>query len=144
MTSPRENSGTGNLGRKHIKSFASGLAHMFASSAQHYAWLAHKLGIPTVTIDLIELRIEPAEFNTDRNRVLAEMCQRTLLRNIEKLTPPGSVVSAVLSAQFGIEDYSEDNHTASIGESIFSVILTDDQGKKWRVDHVEKRLLVQS
>ncbi|MDE8731363.1 hypothetical protein PZH39_16935 [Desulfovibrio desulfuricans] len=27
------------LGRKHIKSFASGIAHMFACSAQHYAWL---------------------------------------------------------------------------------------------------------
>lgn len=139
----REISETGNLGRKHIKSFASGIAHMFASSAQHYAWLAHKLGIPMVTIDLLELRIEPAEFNTDRNRILAEMCQRTLFRNVEKLTPPGSVVSAVLSAQFGIDDYSDDNGAASIGESIFSVILTDDRDKKWRVDYTEKRLLVQ-
>ncbi|MBG0790934.1 MAG: hypothetical protein H0S80_10595 [Desulfovibrionaceae bacterium] len=135
---------SGQLGRKHIKSFASGIAHMFASSAQHYAWLAHKLGIPMVTIDLIELRIEPFEFNIDRNRVLAEMCQRTLFRNIERLTPPGSVVSAALSAQFGIDDYSENSGAASIGESIFSVILTDDQGKKWHVEHVEKRILIQN
>jgi hypothetical protein len=117
---------------------------MFASSAQHYAWLAHKLGISMVTIDLIELRIEPAEFNTDRNRVLAEMCQRTLLRNTQKLTPPGSVRSAVLSAQFDTNDYSEGGGAPSIGESVFSVILTDDQGKEWRVEHVEKRVLVQT
>ena len=47
------------LGRKHIKSFASGIAHMFACSAQHYAWLAYQNQLPTVTIDLLELRIDP-------------------------------------------------------------------------------------
>ena len=54
------------LGRKHIKSFASGIAHMFACSAQHYAWLAYQHRLPTVTIDLLELRIEPAEFEVRR------------------------------------------------------------------------------
>lgn len=29
------------LGRRYLKSFASGIAFMFASSATHYAWLAH-------------------------------------------------------------------------------------------------------
>ena len=69
------------LGRKHIKSFASGIAHMFACSAQHYAWLAYHHRLPTVTFDLLELRIEPAAFDIERNRILAGMCQRTLLRN---------------------------------------------------------------
>lgn len=59
------------LGRKHIKSFASGIAHMFACSAQHYAWLAYQHRLLTVTIDLLELRIEPAEFDIERNRILA-------------------------------------------------------------------------
>ena len=132
------------LGRKHIKSFASGIAHMFACSAQHYAWLAYHHRLPTVTIDLLELRIEPADFDIERNRILAGMCQRTLLRNAEQLAPPGTVVTAVLSAHFGIDDYSEDARSASIGRSIFTVILTDDRGKEWRVDHAEERMLIQS
>jgi len=70
------------LGRKHIKSFASGIAHMFACSAQHFAWLAYHHRLPTVTIDLLDLRIEPSEFDIERNRILAGMCQRTLLRNV--------------------------------------------------------------
>ena len=132
------------LGRKHIKSFASGIAHMFACSAQHYAWLAYQHWLPTVTIDLLELRIEPAEFDIERNRILAGMCQRTLFRNAGQLAPPGAVVTAVLSAHFGIDDYSEDGCSASIAKSVFTVILTDDRGKQWRVDHAEERTLIQS
>jgi len=132
------------LGRKHIKSFASGIAHMFACSAQHYAWLAYRHRLPTVTIDLLELRIDPAEFDIERNRILAGMCQRTLLRNAGQLAPPGVLASAVLSAHFGIDDYSEDGRSASIGRSVFTVILTDDRGKEWRVDHAEERMLIQS
>jgi hypothetical protein len=129
------------LGRKYIKSFAGGIAHMFACSAEHYAWLAYHHQIPTVTIDLLALRIEPAEFDIERNRILAGMCHRTLLRNTEQLAPPGAVVSAVLSAHFGIDDYAKDGRFASIGRSVFSTILTDDRGKEWRVDHVLERML---
>ena len=132
------------LGRKHIKSFASGIAHMFACSAQHYAWLAYQHRLLTVTIDLLELRIEPAEFDIERNRILAGMCQRTLFRNAGQLAPPGAVVTAVLSAHFGIDDHSEDGRSASMGRSVFTVILTDDRGKAWRVDHAEERMLIQS
>jgi hypothetical protein len=132
------------LGRKHIKSFASGIAHMFSCSAQHYAWLAYQHRLPTVTIDLLELRIEPSEFGIERNRILAGMCQRALLRNVGQLAPPGAVVTAVLSAHFGIDDYSENDRSASMGRSVFTVILTDDRGKEWRVDHAEERMLIQS
>ena len=136
--------GPNKLGRKHIKSFASGIAHMFSCSAQHYAWQAYQHRLPTVTIDLLDLRIEPSEFDIERNRILAGMCQRTLLRNAGQLAPPGAVVTASLSAHFGIDDYSEDGRSASIGRSVFTVILTDDRGKEWRVDHAEERMLIQS
>ena len=132
------------LGRKHIKSFASGIAHMFACSAQHYAWLAYQHQLPTVAIDLLELRIEPSEFDIERNRTLAGMCQRTLLRNAGQLAAPGAVVTASLSAHFGIDEYSEDGRSASIGRSVFTVILIDDRDKEWRVDHAEERILIQS
>jgi hypothetical protein len=136
--------GPNKLGRKHIKSFASGIAHMFSCSAQHYAWLAYQHRLPTVTIDLLDLRIEPSEFDIERNRILAGMCQRTLFRNFEQLAPPGAAVSAVLFAHFGIDDYSEDGRSASIGRSVFTAILTDDRGKEWRVDHAEERVLIQA
>lgn len=88
-----------------------------------------------MTRDLLELRIEPAEFDIERNQILAGMCQRTLFRNTGQLAPPSVVVSAVLSAHFGIDDYSEHGRSASIGRSVFTVILTDDRGKEWRVGH---------
>ncbi|MDR2548967.1 MAG: hypothetical protein LBD10_01990 [Desulfobulbus sp.] len=130
------------LGRKYIKSFASGIAHMFACSAHHYAWLAYQHRLPTVTIDLLELQIGPAEFDIERNRILAGMCQSTLLRNAGQLAPPATIVSAMLSAHFGIDDYSENGRFAWIGNSVFTVILTDDRGKEWRVDLEEEKILV--
>lgn len=119
------------------------MADRLTCSAQHYAWLAYHHRLPTVTIDLLELRIEPADFDIERNRILAGMCQRTL-RNAGQLSPPGAVVTAVLSAHFGIDDYSEDGRFASIGRSIFTVTLTDDRGKDWRVDHAEEWMLIQA
>jgi hypothetical protein len=116
---------------------------MFACSSQHYAWLAHLHRIPLVTIDILELRIEPTEFDIERNRNLVGMCRRMLCRNAEQLTPPGTVDAAVLFVNFGIEDYVEDS-CASLGRSTFSVVLTDDRGKEWRVDHTEQRVLVQA
>lgn len=142
METPDTPFGPNKLGRKHIKSFACGIAHMFSCSAQHYAWLAYQHQLPTVTIDLLELRIEPVEFDIERNRILAGMCQRTLLRNAGQLAPPGAVVTASLSAHFGIDDYSEDGRSASIGRSVFTAILTDDRDKEWRVDHAEERMLI--
>ena len=130
------------LGRKYIKSFASGIAHMFACSAQHYAWLAYQHQMPSLTIDLLELKIEPAEFDIERNRILAGMCQKSLLRNAGLLTPPATIVSAMLSAHFDIDDYSEDGRFATIGNSVFTVILTDDRGKNWRIDLEEERMLI--
>jgi len=132
------------LGRKPIKSFGSGIAHMFSCSAQHYAWLAYQHQLPRVTIDLLEMRIEPAEFDIERNRILAGMCQRTLLRNAGQLATSGAVASAVLSAHFGIDDYSENGRSTSIGRSVFTVTLADDRGKDWRVGHAEERMLIQS
>ena len=133
------------LGRKHIKSFASGIAHMFSCSAQHYAWLAYQHRLPTVTIDLLALRIEPLEFDIERNRILAGMCRSTLRQNCKRLTPPAAVSSAVLSAHFGIDDYADDGYFfTSIGRSVFTVTLTDDQGRVRQVDLVRERVLIQS
>jgi len=126
------------LGRKYIKGFAGGIAHMFACSAQHYAWLARKHGLSVVTIDLFKLQISPAEFDIERNRILAGMCQRTLSQNIGQLASPDFVTAAVLSVNFGIAEYVPDGGSDVIGRSVFTVLLTDDRGKVWRGEHVER------
>lgn len=132
------------LGRRYLKSFASGIAHMFASSATHYAWLAHHYGCSRVIIDLLTLEIEPAEFNIKRNQILAEMCRNSLLRSIRRLKPPVFVASARLIAEFGIQDYAiNERGSESIGRSTTTVILTDDRGKEWAAVNCFDRMLAQ-
>lgn len=94
-----------NLGRRYLKSFACGTAHMFSCSSNHYAWLARHYNISRVTIDLLNQTIEPVEFDIKRNRMLAEYCRNSLLRSINRLKPPSSITSAMLIAEFGIQDH---------------------------------------
>lgn len=120
------------LGRRYLKSFACGTAHMFSCSTAHYAWLAHHYGVARITIDLLNLIIAPIEFGINRNRNLARMCRDSLLRNFKQLKPPGAVTAAWLIADFGIRDHGVDQHGFEwIGKSTFTVILTDDRGKEW-------------
>ncbi len=117
------------LTRKYIKSFASGLAHQFAHSAEHYAWLAYIWGVREVRIDLLELRIEPARFDIFRNRNLVERSRITLLQNVAQLVPPAAVVKAELVACFGVGELKEGWPFCEIGASTFTVTLTDELGK---------------
>ena len=116
---------------------------MFACSANHYAWLAHHYGIARVTIDLLALKVAPEEFDIRRNRILAGQCRESLLRNFERLKPPAAVTSAVLIADFGIQDYLSDVQCEWAGTSTFSVVLTDDRGKEWRGEVIWERVLAQ-
>ncbi len=132
------------LGRRYLKSFASGIAYMFASSATHYAWLAHHYGCSRVTIDLLTLAIEPAEFNIKRNQILAEMCRNSLMQSVKRLKPPACVASACLIAEFGIQDYAlNEQGSESIGRSTTTVTLTDDRGKEWAAVNCFDRMLAQ-
>ena len=131
-----------NLGRKHIKSFAAGIAHMFSCSAMHFAWLAYKNRKETVRIDLLTQRISPPEFDIERNRILVGMCKRSLDRNIKSLAEPGKVISAEMVAVFGVEDYQIESNLPTIGLSRITVTLTDDRGKNWIVTHIEDRMLL--
>lgn len=132
------------LGRRYLKSFACGTANKFSSSANHYAWLAHHYGISHITIDLLALKIEPSEFDIKRNRILAEQCRNSLFTNFERLKSPASVSSAILIADFGIQDYFLDEAGSEwIGTSTFQVILVDDLGKEWRGSDISDRVLAQ-
>lgn len=129
--------------RRDLKTYASGIAHKFSCSAQHYAWLAHHYGISRVNIDLFTLSINPPEFDIERNRILAEQCRENLLYLLKSLTTPASVNSALLFAEFGFHDYSKNGRfVATVGESTFSVILTDDRGKEWVGVQKDERILV--
>ena len=130
--------------RRNLKTFACGIAHKFACSAQHYAWLAHHYGIRQVSIDLLSLRIEPAEFDIERNRILAGYCNENILYLLNRWHQSTIIATAVLIADFGINDYREDGRFGPcVGESTFSVILTDDCGKKWVGVHRDDHVLAQ-
>jgi hypothetical protein len=130
--------------RRDLKTFACGIAHKFACSAQHYAWLAHHHDIQQVTIDLLTLHIEPAEFDIERNRILAGYCKENLLYLLNKWHHGTTVSTAVLIADFGIDDFRvDDRFGPCIGESIFTVILIDDCGKKWIGVHRDALVLAQ-
>ena len=122
------------LRRKNIQGFARGIAQKFACSAEHYAWLAWQTQCPQVRIDLLSLRIDPAAFDIGRNRILAAMCQETLLRNLAQLTVPIVLTSASLCARFGMDEPTAHH----IGDALFTVELNDDQGKTWRAEYVQK------
>jgi len=130
------------LGRRYLKSFASGIAFQFASSAEHYAWQAYAHRSPHVFIDLLGPRIEPVLFDVERNRTLAGMCRNTLRYNIERLNPPGAVIAATLTADFGIDDYREDERYSSVGASIYTVTLVDDRGKPWTCSLHRERVML--
>lgn len=130
------------LGRRYLKSFASGIAFQFAASAQHYAWQSYAHRLPHVVIDLLEPMIEPVLFDVERNRILAGMCRYTLQQNIKRLKPPGAVIAATLTADFGIDDYREDELCSTVGASIYTVTLVDDRGKPWTCSSHWDRVMV--
>lgn len=132
------------VSRRDLKSYASGTVTMFACSSQHYAWLAQHHGIAHVEIDLLTLQIQPEQFDIERNRILAGHCQNSLMRNIRKLSPPAAVISAKLSADFGINDFTEDEYgTLSAGKTVYAVTLTDDRGKEWTATITDERVLAE-
>ncbi len=129
------------FGRKHILCFGAGIADMFAASAEHIAWLAHHYGIRQVTVDLLSLEITPGQFNIPRNQQLAKLCRNSLLRNAQRLKPPGALTHAKLIADFDIEDYQIEPKFETVGKTTITVFLTDDRGKVWKSTLVSPRLL---
>ncbi len=72
------------LSRRDLKGIAGGVAYQFNCSTSYYAFQAVSGNQPYTVIDLLRLRISPRLFDVERNRILAGMCQRTLLGAIRK------------------------------------------------------------
>ena len=130
------------LGRRYLKSFAGGIAHKFSASAEHYAYLAWEYRVPRVTIDLISLKIDPPEFDIPRNRNLAWMCQLSLFGSVLRLLQPARVVKATLIANFEFVFPWPDSPGSHLGQSVYTVILTDERGKEWRGENRRKDTLM--
>jgi len=129
--------------RRDLKGVACDIAHKFASSLQHYAWLARHHSVSVVTIDLFTQRILPEPFDIERNRILADMCGKNLDDLLKRLKPPAKVISAVLTAEFDIQDYIDDGHSESVGKTTVTVVLTDERGKLWAGVNASERSHVQ-
>jgi hypothetical protein len=132
------------LGRKRIKSFASGIAHMIARSAQRYAGWGATTG---------RRRSQLTSWNRESNPLISTLRGTGFLPGCvseHSSETPGDWrhqalwLRRISLPNFGIDDYSGDGRSASIGGFIFTVALTDDRGKEWRVDHADERMLIQS
>lgn len=125
--------------RREIKSWAAGIANMFACSANHYAWLACHHRLERITIDLISLQIDHPEFDIERNRILAGYCRDCLFRNMQQLIPPANITEAILVADFEISRMVEGGNIPLTT----TVMLTDERGKKWICSLNDKCILAQ-
>lgn len=142
MSCPMNSDILQNLGRKYLKSFASGIAFMFASAADHFAWMAIHCSLPNVHINLLTLQITPLEFMIGRNINLAAMCSDSVLSSIKRLKPPAALIAAHLEAGFGSKFYVDYSGIERCRRAKITVALTDDRGKIWRVTHVERDSLM--
>jgi len=117
--------------RRELTGIARSMADKFSVSLQHYAWLARKHGIKTVSIDLMAPRISPEPFDNERNRILADMCRENLNELLQRLPPPAKVMSADLTADFTIQGAADGEQSGEMGPTTVTVVLTDERGKKW-------------
>lgn len=82
--------------KKELNGIAASIAHKFASSAEHFAYLAAQHHCARVAIDLITGIIHPDLFNIDRNQHLVTLCAK----NLRTLTAPDTLAQAQLVAHF--------------------------------------------
>ena len=127
----RESTGPFFKSRRELTGVARSIAHKFAFSLEHYAWLARHHGTPTVTVNLLQPEITPAPFDIERNRILAAMCRRNLHELLKRLRPPAQVLSALLTAEFTLPDRLTDDSEDAMERTTVTVVLTDEQGKEW-------------
>ncbi|MDD5100315.1 MAG: hypothetical protein PHP66_05130 [Syntrophales bacterium] len=137
----REPTGPFFKSRRELTGVARSIAHKFAFSLEHYAWLARHRGIPAVTMDLLQPQITPAPFDIERNRILANLCRQNLNELLKRLRPPAQVRSALLTAEFTLPDRLTDDSEDAMGRTTVTVVLTDEQGKEWAGTHVLERTL---
>lgn len=129
------------LSRRHLASFASGIAHQFSSSMEHCVWLARANRCATVSIDLLSQRITPESLDIHRNRRLAEICAETLERNMRQLAPAVEIMAAELVLDLCPQESPDVRPPGSSRPVVVRVVLTDERGKEWRAERREENPL---
>ncbi len=118
---------------KELNGIAASIAHKFASSAEHFAYLATLHECSEVEIDLRTQTITPALFDIERNRNLVQCCADNLWR----LVQPESLVKASLMARFDGEVQA-----GFINNSTTEVRLTSVAGQEAAGSHSNKPQLI--
>lgn len=113
------------LSRRNLKGIAGGVAHQFNCSTSYYAYQVVTEKQAKAQIDLLTLNISPSLFNVERNRILAGMCQSTLLGAIAKW-PDLELQKAKLDVNFDLASLDG----KCIGITVV-VALCDERGKLW-------------
>ena len=85
---------------KQLNGIARNIAHKFAYSAEHFAWLSRQKKSPEIIINLMDGGITPAaHFTISRNMNLVSACMENLHLLIEKQYAK-PIASAVLTVRF--------------------------------------------
>lgn len=114
---------------RKLRGFAYSIAHQFAHSAEHFAYMAIRDGVPIVSVDLLAGTISPASFEIYRNQNVVRRAQNTLKRIINDPVPV-ILRRSVLLADFGVDKFHGES-IQFIGETRFEVILTDEFDRNW-------------
>jgi hypothetical protein len=109
-----------------LNGIARNCSHQFASSAEHFAYMAAVNNTRVIQIDLLAGSICQEEFRIARNLNLVTICQETLLRNLAPFKYLG-IESAILVVDFTPVYYS----SISIERAIFTTTLSDKRQRKW-------------
>lgn len=114
---------------RKLRGFAYSIAHQFAHSAEHFAYIAIRDDVPIVSIDLLAGTISPQSFEIYRNQNVVRRSQSTL-KCVINYPLPVTLKRAILLAYFGV-DKSYGESIQFLGEPRFEVTLTDEFDRHW-------------
>ena len=84
---------------KQLNGIARNIAHKFAYSAEHFAWLARQQKTPEIVINLVDGKVTPSNFTISRHMNLVSACMENLHLLIEKQYAK-PIASALLTVRF--------------------------------------------
>jgi len=109
---------------RSLRGVAHNLAQKFATSCEHFAYLAMSHAVPTITVDLLSVSVSPAQLSSDRNLNLVETCSADLHRFI------ASVKANPIHAAHITATFWQDPVTLAVCGRI-KAIIQDDQQRLW-------------
>jgi uncharacterized lipoprotein YmbA len=113
---------------RQLHGIARNAAHAFATSVEHFAFLAWTHSVSLIQVNLLTGEIWPDSFRSIRNQNLVSTIMRRLPGWLEAAkVPPGSVTDAQLRVEVQLDAYSRTTDHLVVR---VEVCLHDDRGRE--------------